>query len=177
MSKRTREIDREVLEALRRKARQGTVNVEAVRARGVLAFFQGATYAQIHERFGWATHTTAKWVQRVREQGVAGLARKTRATPPPPVRGLLEAWIPQVIHQSPRSFGREQDRWTLEALQRVCEERTGRRVSLESIRLALHRFAHSWKRAKRTITSPDPEYEVKRGRSARWSSRLRRTPW
>jgi len=111
MSQRTRKSDPKVLEALARKARQGGVNIEAVRARGVLAFFEGATYADIHARFGWATHTTAKWVQRACEQGVAGLARKARATTPPPVRGLLEAWLPEVIPRSPSSFGREQDRW------------------------------------------------------------------
>ena len=176
MRKRTREIDRELLEALQKKARQGAVNIEAVRAGRVLAFFEGSTYAEITERFGWATHTTAKWVQRVRDQGLAGLARKPRATPPPRVRGLLKGWLPEVIHQSPRSFGREQDRWTLESLRCVCAEQTGESVSLESIRLALRSLGNSWKRAKRTITSPDPEYEAKRGRSVPSSRRRRRTP-
>jgi transposase len=176
MRKRTREIDPELLEALEKKAGHGVVNIEAYRARGVLAFFQGSTYAEIHERFGWATHTTARWVGRVRVEGIAGLARKPRATPPPRVRGLLEVWLPEVVRKSPRLFGREQDRWTLESLRILCEEQTGERVCLESIRLALHRFGESWKRAKRTITSPDPEYEAKRGQCSSSSRTRRRTP-
>lgn len=175
MRKRTREIDPELLAALREKARHGVVNLEAFRARAVLAFFEGSSYAEIHARFGWATHTTSKWVGRFRAQGLAGLARKPRATPPPRVRGLLEAWLPTVVHESPRAFGPEQDRWTLEALQRVCEEQTGEQVCLESIRLALHRFGDSWKRAKHTITSPDPEYEAKRGQCSTSSRRPPRT--
>jgi len=173
--KRTREIDPELLAALREKARHGVVNLEAFRARAVLAFFEGSSYAEIHARFGWATHTTSKWLGRFRAQGLAGLARKPRATPPPRVRGLLEAWLPTVVHESPRAFGPEQDRWTLEALQRVCEEQTGEQVCLESIRLALHRFGDSWKRAKHTITSPDPEYEAKRGQCSTSSRRPPRT--
>lgn len=167
MRKRTREIDEESLAALREKARHGAVSLEAMRARNVLAFFEGCSYVEIGTRFGWSNATTAKWIGRFRLQGLAGLARKPRATPPPRVRGLLETWLPTVIHETPRAFGREQDRWTLEALRMVCEKQTGERPSLESIRLALHRFGHSWKRAKRTITSPDPEYEGKKGRSRR----------
>ena len=176
MRKRTREIDPELLEELRRKAGHGVVNVEAYRARGVLAYFEGATYAEIHERFGWATHTTARWIERVRCQGIAGLSRKPRATPPPRVRCFLDTWLPTVVRQSPRALGCEQDRWTLEALCRVCTEQTGEEVSLESMRLALHRFGDSWKRAKRTISSPDPEYDAKRGRSAPSSRAHPRTP-
>lgn len=174
MRKWTREIEPEVLSALRRVVRHGAVNMEAVRARAVLAYFEGATYAEIHERFGWATHTTAKWVQRVREQGIAGLRRKPRDTPPPRVATLLDTWVPTVLHQSPRLHGREQDRWTTAALQELCREQTGEQVSEESVRIALHRLGSSWKRAKRTITSPDPEYEAKRGQSKSSSSRPRR---
>jgi transposase len=176
MRKRTREIDPELLEALRKKAGHGVVNIEAYRAGAVLAFFEGSTYAEIHKRFGWATHTTARWLGRVRAQGIAGLERKPRESPPPRVRCFLDAWLPTVVHTSPRSLGCEQERWTLEALRRVCAEQTGEEVSLESIRLALHRFGESWKRAKRTISSPDPEYDAKRGQCAPSSRTRRRTP-
>ena len=175
MRKRTREIDAESLAGLRAKTRRGAVNQEAFRARVVLAFFEGSTYAEIRERYGWASHTTAKWVERFRGQGMAGLARKPRATPPPPVRGRLEGWLPGVIHESPRALGLEQDRWTLRALQSLCEEQTGERCGLESIRRALHGFGHSWKRAKRAIASPDPEYKEKKGQCSRSSRRLRGT--
>jgi transposase len=61
-----------------------------------------------------------------------------------------------------------QDRWTLQALQAQCFSQTGQRPSLESLRRALKRFGYSWKRAKCTITSPDPDYQAKKGQSPRW---------
>lgn len=174
MRKRTREIDAESLAALHEMVRHGVRSTEAFRARAVLAFFEGSTYKEIHTGYGWASATTALWLSRFRAEGVSGLGAKVRSNPPGRVRGLLEVWLPTVVHKSPRGFGREQDRWTLEALQAVCERQTGERPSLESIRLALHRFGHSWKRAKRAITSPDPEYEAKKGQSWRSSRRHRR---
>jgi transposase len=170
MRTRAREIDPELLEALREKVKRGLVNQEALRARIVLAYFEGSSYTEIHETYGWSADTTAKWLKRFRAEGLAGLRRRSRATPPSRVRSLLATWLPTVVHKSPRSLGREQERWTLEALQIVCEEQTGERLGQESIRLALHRFGHSWKRAKRTITSPDPEYEGKRGHCSLSSS-------
>jgi hypothetical protein len=40
---------------------------------------------------------------------------------------------------------------------------TARRVSDETVRMAIKRLGRSWKRAKHWITSPDPEYARKKG--------------
>lgn len=103
-------------------------------------------------------------MSRFRAEGVAGLENRPRER-----RGtgrrqkLLGVFLPQVVHQSPRARGLARDRWTLQALQDECVRQTGERPSLESIRRALKRFGYSWKRAKRTVTSPDPEYGAKKG--------------
>ena len=46
----------------------------------------------------------------------------------------------------------------------MCQEvgLTERRVSIETIRLALRRLKGSWRRAKDWITSPDPDYVRKK---------------
>jgi hypothetical protein len=46
----------------------------------------------------------------------------------------------------------------------VCVEQgvTAERVSLETIRDALKRLGVGWRRAKRWITSPDPQYALKK---------------
>ena len=68
-----------------------------------------------------------------------------------------------MVHQSPRCLRVAQDRWTLQALQKLCVRQTGQHPSLETIRLALKRFGYSRKCAKRTVTSPDPQYQRKKG--------------
>lgn len=71
-----------------------------------------------------------------------------------------------LLHQSPRQFGKDSSVWTLDLLAEVSFERglTPRRVSGQTISNVLRRLGVAWRRAKRWITSPDPEYARKKGR-------------
>jgi transposase len=73
----------------------------------------------------------------------------------------------ELLHRSPRDFGRPTSLWTLEMAAEVAhaEGLTARPVSGETIRQALLRLGVGWKRAKTWITSPDPAYARKKGRA------------
>jgi hypothetical protein len=69
-----------------------------------------------------------------------------------------------MLHQSPRVLGKPTSVWTLELAATVSCERglTDGRVSGETVRATLARLGVRWKRAKRWITSPDPQYVRKK---------------
>ena len=69
-----------------------------------------------------------------------------------------------LLHQSPRTFDKPTSVWTLELAAAVSFEQglTAERVSGETIRATLERLGIRWTRAKRWITSPDPEYARKK---------------
>jgi hypothetical protein len=69
-----------------------------------------------------------------------------------------------ILHQSPRTYGKQTSVWTLALAAQVCQELglTERQVSIETIRLALKRLGVGWQRAKHWITSPDPHYARKK---------------
>ncbi|MFL5656641.1 MAG: helix-turn-helix domain-containing protein [Ktedonobacteraceae bacterium] len=69
-----------------------------------------------------------------------------------------------LLHRSPRDFGKSTGLWTLELVAVVCVELgwTRTQVSAETIRQTLLRLKINWKRAKHWITSPDPQYQVKK---------------
>ena len=69
-----------------------------------------------------------------------------------------------LLHQSPRTFGKQTSIWTLALAAEVsfAEGLTSRRVSGETIRAALAELGVRWKRAKHWITSPDPAYTRKK---------------
>ena len=73
------------------------------------------------------------------------------------------AALPTLLQRSPRTVGQDTGVWTLDLLAEVAfaQGLTSRRVSDEAIRGALKRLGISWKRAKRWITSPDPQYTQK----------------
>ena len=163
MRKRTREIDEESLSALRKATHASGNSAVAMRARAVLAFFEGESYGAVREKLGFAPATLSKWIGRFRADGVSGLRGRPPGGGPAPHREHAMAWLPTVVHQPPRTLGIAEDRWTLRSLRQLCYEQTGQQHSQECIRSALHRLGQSWKRAKQTITSPDERYEEKRG--------------
>src|SRR5215218_3089822 len=71
----------------------------------------------------------------------------------------------ELLHRSPREFGRQSTLWTLKDAAEVTFEEglTNELVSGETIRATLSRLGVRWERAKRWIESPDPEYARKRG--------------
>lgn len=72
--------------------------------------------------------------------------------------------LKDILHQSPRNFGKETSLWTLDLLAEVSfsEKVAERLVSGEAIRMTLKRFDITWKRAKHWISSPDPAYLLKK---------------
>ena len=65
-----------------------------------------------------------------------------------------------LLHRSPRDFGRPTSVWTLELAAVVSFEQglAPMQVTGETIRATLARLGVRWRRAKQWITSPDPAY-------------------
>ena len=72
--------------------------------------------------------------------------------------------LKELLHQSPRKYGKATSVWTLKQAAEVsfAQGITTALVSDETIRETLKRLGVGWKRAKHWITSPDPEYQRKK---------------
>src|SRR5579864_1450283 len=75
--------------------------------------------------------------------------------------------LQDLLHRSPRDFGKERGVWTLELAAQVSFEQgiISTPISDESVRRALKRLKTNWKRARHWITSPDPQYLLKKTRA------------
>ena len=78
--------------------------------------------------------------------------------------GATEA-LREMLHQSPRNFGKEGTFWTLAMAAEVSFEQgiTERRVTGRPSGRPSRRLGVRWERAKRWMESPDPEYARKKG--------------
>jgi transposase len=127
---------------------------------------RGKTRREVAEFLGVSTVSVSAWAKRFRAEGVAGLAiRPGRGRP----ARAQEAQVEQVLRQSPRSFGLAQTRWTLRALAQVVPSLRG--FSEMGVWKVLHRMGLRYKRGQPHLSSPDPEYEEKRGGWFRPSTR------
>ena len=72
-----------------------------------------------------------------------------------------------MVRQRPRSLGQTSSLWTLQRLADYLAEVTGLRLSDETVRVALKAGGILLSRPQHAVTSPDPEYQVKKRRSSR----------
>ena len=75
--------------------------------------------------------------------------------------------LKDLLHHSPRDFGKERGVWTLALAAQVSFEQglIASEVSSESVRRALKRLKTNWKCAKHWITSLDLQYLLKKTRA------------
>src|SRR5919204_3920684 len=87
--------------------------------------------------------------------------------------------LKDLLHYSPRLFGKPTSLWTLDLVGQVCHAKgwTPRQLTREAIRVALKRLGIRWKRAKHWLTSPDPQYARKKIRDRLIEQAAVRSDW
>ena len=137
----------------------------------LLASSQGYRPSRIAEALSCATQSVRNALRDFQTEGLGCLDAKSSAPKRP-----RSVWprhrdeeLRELLHQSPRNFGKKTSIWTLDLMAEVCFERgiTERELSGEAIRYTLARLRMDWKRAKKWMTSPDPDYEAKKARRDR----------
>ncbi len=132
----------------------------------LLASARGERANSIAPTVGWTDQTVRNVIRAFNAQGLSALKRGS-TRPHTTQAAFPAAHLPrlrEMLHQSPRQFGKPTSVWTLELAAEVSFEQglTAHRVSDEAVRATLARQGVKWKRAKRWITSPDPAYERKK---------------
>jgi transposase len=129
----------------------------------LLASARGQRPMQIAQQLSCATQSVRNAIHAFHTRGLASVRPQSRR--PKRTRLVLGAEpLRALLHERPRAFGKPRSTWTLRLAAEVCWERglTPYQVSIETIRQALKRLGVSWRRAKRWITSPDPQYALKK---------------
>jgi transposase len=138
------------------------------RSQILLASSRGESPPKIARSLGCASQTVRNAIHAFNKRGLGALeagSSRPRRTQAVFDQESAES-VREMLHRSPREFGRETSLWTLEMAAEVAFEEglTQTRVSGETIRATLVRLLGvRWQRAKRWITSPDPLYERKKG--------------
>lgn len=132
----------------------------------VRASLRGAVAATIAEQLGCCGETVRTALHAFNRDGIAALERGSnrphRSYPAFDAAGC--ARLQEVLHRSPRNYGKPASVWTLPLVAEVCAEQdiTATRVSGETIHQTVGRMGVRWRRAKEWINSPDPEYAKKK---------------
>src|SRR5215211_4267088 len=133
----------------------------------LLASDRGKNAYQIARSLGCNPQTARNAIHRFNEEGLEEVLRRGSHRPHTVHRSFDEQGaeaLRQILHRSPREFGKQSSLWTMDMAAEVSFEEgfTKERVSGETVRATPARMGVRWQRAKHRITSPDPLYERKK---------------
>ena len=108
--------------------------------------------------------TVRRWMKRYLAEGIEGLKDAPKSGNPGKVTPDYEEKLLAAVRRRPRSLELPFSTWTLQRLADYLAEGTGIRVEAETVRLHLARHEIVMSRPQHKISSPDPEYLVKKRR-------------
>jgi transposase len=86
--------------------------------------------------------------------------RKKQMEPPqelsPAARALIE-----IVHNKPRVYGINRSTWTLRSVAKAFEQQYGQSISHTSVSNYLKEAGYGWKKSRKVLMSPDPNYREK----------------
>ena len=108
--------------------------------------------------------TVQRWLKRYLAEGVEGLKDAPRPGRTATVTPLYRTELLAAVRRRPRSLDLPYSLWTLQRLVDYLAEKTGVRVSDETVRQELKKAGIVLSRPQHKISSPDPDYQVKKRR-------------
>jgi transposase len=151
-------IPREQRQDLERAARCGQPAYVRSKALVLLNLADGRAVREVARIFRVSRPSVYAWRERFLREGLGGLwVRSGRGRKP---RADAEE-IEEHLRQSPRHFGLDRTRWTLEGLAQVVPSLKG--FTPYGVQKALGRAGFHYKRGQPSLHSPDPDYGVKKG--------------
>ena len=135
------------------------------RAQAVWFSSQGQPVQEIARLLSVSERSVWSWFTAWRKEGLDGLRDKPIPGRPSRLSREQAAEMVEVTRQSPASVGLEGQTWNCRLLSEWAGETFHVRLSDEWVRRIMLRHGMRFRRPKLVLTSPDPDYARKKGRS------------
>lgn len=153
------------LDNLYRKTKDVRIKIRAQIV--LLAAEKSLVAARIAEIVRKDEQTVRTWLRRYMAEGVEGLYDAPRTGAPAKVTDDYKELLVKAVRRRPRALGQPYSMWTLQRLADYMADQTGIRVEDETVRVRLREAGIVLSRPQHKISSPDPDYEVKKRRLKR----------
>lgn len=140
---------------------KGTSDARIVkRVLALLELDGGGSAASVAAHLGTTRQTLYNWVRRFGEGGPRALRDRARRGRPSKLSAVMRRFVVWLLKQPPDAVGYAATGWTVPLLRQHLASHLGVHVSDETLRRALHREDHAWKRP-RYVLRPDLDREKK----------------
>ncbi len=136
-----------------------------IRAQMILLMAEKKLYSnQVAELVRETDQTVRKWLKRYLAEGIEGLRDAPRSGMPPKVTADYKQLLVEIVRRRPRSMGLPFSLWTRQRLADYLAEETGIRLDMTGVGRYLRAAGIVLSRPQHKISSPDPDYVVKKRR-------------
>lgn len=134
------------------------------RAVAILELHKGCPITKLCKKIERSTRTVRKWHKSYQENGLDGLVLyRTRKIDKKVIENVKKKKdrLMKIIHQSPHLYGINRTSWSIKSLSEVYETLYGQSISKSTISEYIRFEGYTFKKARKVLTSPDPEYRNK----------------
>ena len=141
-------------------ARNGRLR-ERKKALTIVARKRGISNATISAILHSSIKTTRRYFRVYSEAGPSGLFGSRKQHLKTPANPEKTRHILELLHQKPTTFGINRTSWTQRTLVQAYKECHNAVISRCTVQRLIKNTGYSWRKARRVLTSPDPNYEEK----------------
>ena len=135
---------------------------ERKKALTILARKRGISNANISVILHSSQKTTRGYFKIYSQAGPSVLfGSSTQRSTTPTADSEKTRHILEFLHQKPSSFGINRTSWTQHALIQAYKERYNETISKRNVKRLIKNVGYGWRKARRVLTSPDPNYQEK----------------
>ena len=121
-----------------------------------------STLEEIRIKIERSPASVNRWIELYNKHGVEGLKRKSRnRSKSNEKRKVKTKRILEILHDRPKSYGINRSNWILRSLAAAYEKRHGVEISKSTIGRLMNAAGYKMRKARRVLTSPDPQYREK----------------
>lgn len=132
-----------------------------IRAIAILMANDNRTILEIMMATGRSMPTIYSWLKQFRDKGIDFIKiKRDKARNNDELKARKNRVI-KILHQPPKDYGINRTAWILDDLAKVYNKQYGKKISGMTIYRTIKSANYSWRRAKRVLTSNDPEYREK----------------
>jgi transposase len=150
-------IGEEALERVRRRWLSASARIGAAEAKVGKAF--RTFFSLVCDTLSQESSTDATPGSRA-DITKAGAANQEQLIENTELRGATRALI-EIIHHPPKVYGINRSNWTLQSLAEAFEKLYGQKPSKSTVGRLLRQGGLRWKKSRKVLTSPDPNYREK----------------
>ena len=132
------------------------------RALAVLMSNDGQSPPNIAKQIRRHYNTVTEWLKRYQKIGVVGLTRYYSPGRPSERNIILKPILEECLKRQPSDYGYPEEYWDTRLFQRLCQEKTGRSFSNDTIERALHDAGYVYKRPRKTVPEKAPSKAEKK---------------